>query len=185
MEIIRETVIPPDNTLTLPFFWHGDLQLQQCGDVVGWEVLVFVRDPCRQAMEEHARRSPQHEIGGLLLGRYGIAGGQRFVIVEEVLPAPGVGSMVEFRFTAGAIQELDAEHNRRYTHLLRLGWYHSHPMGLRLSGTDLAIHRGIFRAPHQIAIVLQTGGHAIGCAVWHGKEVSPVGGFFVLEGMRS
>lgn len=71
--------------------------------------------------------------------------------------------------------------DKHYPRLLVIGWYHSHPLGLRLSEVDITAHRSAFREPYQIALVMDLGGRDIGCAVWRDGQVSHVGGFFVVD----
>lgn len=181
--IIEQVALNPES-MPLPFFWQNGSGLRGIrseGRALGGDLLVFIWKDCMQVLLEHARSSPRHEIGGLLLGRYCHDGQQQFVIVERGLPTPDTGSLIEFRFTSSAVEQVDVEHHSKYPELQRLGWYHSHPIGLRLSDPDLDIHRRIFRAPHHIAIVMMTGGKEIGCAAWEQGQVGEVGGFFVLE----
>lgn len=182
--IFDETKIEPQ-PLPLPFFWSdasNTVRIRTLGAVLGLDLLVFVWVQAYQDMIRHARAGRTNEVGGILLGRYCQAGPHRFVLVEQNLRSHQTGNSHEFRFALEAIDRLDAIHRVEYPELIRLGWYHSHPMGLKLSDTDLSAHQRIFKQPHQLAIVMMTGGHEMGCAVWHRGKVSPVGGIFVLDG---
>lgn len=145
-------------------------------------LLVFVWADALDAVLAHGQSDRVNEVGGWLLGQYGSDGTHRFVLIEASVPARGGSkSPGGFSFTCEDQEELADLKEKQYSNLLIVGWYHSHPMGMRLSGVDERTHRTVFNEPFHIAMVMSTGGRDIGCAVWDDGKISDVGGFFVLE----
>ncbi|CAG0935166.1 hypothetical protein TFLX_03998 [Thermoflexales bacterium] len=144
-------------------------------------LLVFVWAEILANIVEHGRSDLVNEIGGWLLGEYASDGINKFVVIEASLPAQGGRKgPAHFCFTCEAQQQFADARESHFPHLQVVGWYHSHPLGMRLSEMDKQVHQN-FNEPFQVAMVLSTGGWDIGCAVWKNGQISEVGGFFVLD----
>jgi proteasome lid subunit RPN8/RPN11 len=129
---------------------------------------VFLKDSAFAEMMIQARHpQPFQEVGGHLVGYYGIWEGRRYIDIQRIIPAQSESSsQAHFAFTH-AIQRnarsILTTWNRADPYLRNLGWYHSHPhwFGIRLSSDD---HHGLvsFPEPHQVAIIVEPRGPRIG-----------------------
>lgn len=132
----------------------------------------------------HAYRTPEFEVGGVLIGgvyRAGTSGDRPdkreywgdwdfpldFVNIVYSLPAEQSHlSTGQFTFTTQAWAEMNLtlDYMKRDGTLLAndsiVGWYHTHPgHGLVLGGHDLSIQNNHFSSEFQLALVIETRKH--------------------------
>lgn len=115
-------------------------------------------------------RDPIPEVGGMLGGTFekGPAGLETYL--TDFLPARQVNfeSPVRIDFGSQIMMDWDA-YRQEKPGLQLVGWFHTHP-GLTpyLSWVDLYTHKGFFRQPHQVAVVLDplTDEWDTGCFSW-------------------
>ncbi len=121
-------------------------------------VTVFFTQWSYVRMCAHAGSDLRHEVGGVLAGKWRVdaIGGEKFVVVEGVLPAPHTRQGSTFvTFTQDSLVALNAELEERYPGKLMVGWYHTHPrLGIFLSGYDSWLHEHFFPEAWQVAVVV-------------------------------
>jgi proteasome lid subunit RPN8/RPN11 len=111
----------------------------------------------------------ENEVGGVLAGKWRVDGasGEKFVVVEGVLPAPHTRHGSTYvTFTQDSLVALNDALEMRYPGKQMVGWYHTHPrMGVFLSTYDTWLHEHFFPEAWQVALVIDP----------HAQE----GGFFI------
>jgi proteasome lid subunit RPN8/RPN11 len=111
----------------------------------------------------------ENEVGGVLAGKWRLDGasGEKFVVVEGVLPAPHTRHGSTYvTFTQDSLVALNDALEMRYPGKQMVGWYHTHPrMGVFLSTYDTWLHEHFFPEAWQVALVIDP----------HAQE----GGFFI------
>jgi proteasome lid subunit RPN8/RPN11 len=115
------------------------------------------------------------EIGGLLLG--GICSWDDATHVEVFVALPAEWTRAgpaHLTLTAESWAGMLARKEREHPAMTIVGWYHSHPrMGIFLSEMDLDIHRGFFREPWHVALVINGQDRRAGCFAWQDGKVRP------------
>lgn len=121
---------------------------------------VFIHQQTWRSIWQHSIRDNSIEIGGALLGLYGIDNNKRFLLITDVFNQPLEYSVdpTLLRFTRQFFDDLEEyidQIAKQQPAILRLGLYHTHPgYGVFLSQTDEDTLRGVFNMPHQIAMVV-------------------------------
>ena len=140
---------------------------------------IFMHQKVHESMWRHCHLSVQQELGGALMGYYGVDKGQRFVLITDVLHQPPeyYASPTLLRFTNQFYDDLNVhidQVQKKHPNLLRLGMYHTHPgYGVFLSNTDVDTFKGIFKDEFQIAVVVDPLKDEEGVFFWHEKDISP------------
>ena len=115
-------------------------------------LLVFIKESCLKAMDEHAQCDIRREQAGILCGQAYRDSEQLYLDVISMYPVDTVNSPTHFHF-----------HERSWESVWRqfgenpaiIGWFHTHPgHGIFLSPTDLRTQETYFSAPWQIAVVV-------------------------------
>lgn len=142
------------------------------GDGLERELPIYLFPEAYRAIRDHTSADLLHEHGGFLLGRYGADEAGHFVTIERALPAPDSrAEPTSFEFSHDAWIALVDEKER--TGLVDVGWYHSHPrMAVFLSHWDLFIHKGYFRDPWKVALVVEPEKDHGGFFRWRKGELS-------------
>lgn len=144
---VPEEVLPPDFLLT--------------GSPKKWEAAPFRIYILQEVYDEiwaHVNKTPAIESGGVLVGHpFRTFDGQTtFVVITAAVPQHSQDRSGG-HFTVGPVQIAEArrEMEQRYSGLIAVGWYHSHPgHGVFLSGQDMTIVRSIYDAPWHVALVV-------------------------------
>ncbi len=148
---------------------------------------VFI---CRQVWESihrHAEIDMSIEMGGALLGLYGEDNGQPFILVTDVLHQPPQYSAdpTMVRFTRQFYDDVEYYMDQLKANnkdILRLGLYHTHPnYGVFMSRTDEQTLKGIFKAPYQIAMVVDPVKREDGVFMMSGQKVTRQQGFKIYD----
>lgn len=130
--------------------------------------LIFMKHSVFIQINNHLSTTLEEELGGFLLGDYYECPKfkQNFILIDEAIEAKETeGGAAHLRFTNDTYAHL--EEHREESGKKVLGWYHSHPkMGVFLSQPDLFIHRGFFREPYQVALVVEPDKHQGGFFHW-------------------
>jgi hypothetical protein len=121
--------------------------------------VVVLDGAVRDGMVRDAPFSDEVEEGGFLIGRVfrDVDRPERFVAhVTEALPGERTGaSLWRFTFSGESFLRINHLVDQRAAGERLVGWYHTHLFAasddLGLSGTDVELHRTIFRRPWQIA----------------------------------
>lgn len=148
---------------------------------------VFIHQHTWRSIWQHSVRDNSIEIGGALLGRYGIENGQRFLLITDVFHQPLEYSEdpTLLRFTRLFFDDLETyidDINKQHPDILRLGLYHTHPgYGVFLSQTDEDTLRGVFNLPHQIAMVVDPVKQEDGIFFCSDKKISPRAGYILYD----
>lgn len=131
---------------------------------------IFARR-VRPAIHDHVFDHPDHEVGGVLVGRLG---GGSIPAVTGFIPAlEAEGRRASVTFTHEAWATIYATLEERFTDEEIVGWYHSHPgFGIFLSSLDTFIHRNFFSDRRQIAYVVDPQAGTEGVFVWQGEELA-------------
>lgn len=126
----------------------------------------------RITMHRHVFESPDHEVGGVLVGRIDGRTGQPRV--TGVIPAlEAVGERASVTFTHEAWELILERQEEEFPNTQIVGWYHSHPgFGIFLSGADLFIHQNFFSDRHQFAYVVDPIERSEGIFGWRDGEIA-------------
>lgn len=117
------------------------------------ELLVSVDRNCVDTIQTHVRQEVSREQAGILCGRaYVNEHEQYYLTVDAALPASTHGDSTHFKFRQESWEEIWGALGAG-TEVV--GWYHTHPgLGVFLSQIDMRTQQLYFRAPWQIAMVL-------------------------------
>ncbi len=180
---ILETRTREPSRLPLPSRDPQYRQVRQVGEELPGQPAIFVALSAWETMREHTAGRTDIELGGLVVGHFGIDGETPFVRVDAAIPAlKADGAHGSLHFTTDAVIAVDEERERRYPELRVVGWYHSHPgFGVFLSGTDLGTHRAIFKGDSFLAIVLDPVRQTEGVFSWLDGEIRGPLGHWVVE----
>jgi proteasome lid subunit RPN8/RPN11 len=159
-----------------------------CGVVGPDDLPIFLELRPADAIERHALRDTEVELGGILLGYEAVddATGEPFVWITEAIEAKHYeNSQASFTYTHDSWAEITREREQKHPELDIVGWYHTHPdFGVFLSGHDLFIHHHFFAQPLQVAYVVDPIRQTRGFFRWRAGQMEPVGGFFVTSERR-
>jgi proteasome lid subunit RPN8/RPN11 len=183
VEEIEITIIEEDLPLKAPSLEKG--QYQVWGKPASADVRVMCTQEVIEATEEHAERTPNQEVGGILLGEAYRHKGAIYIRVEKYVPARnrlGQQGSSYFNFSEETWTELLRIKDQRYDQLKMVGWFHSHPgHGIFLSeGMDTEIHRNHFGYPWQTAMVFDPIQHKGGFFIWRASGIEKAPGFYEL-----
>lgn len=158
---------------------RGEQPLQ--GDFGHSPVEHYYRYRALEQAYKHARKYPNREVGGVLLGvirRF--KQGRIITIVTGIIRADGaIGRQASLRFTPEAWAEVLGIRDRDpiYQDEVRwqiVGWYHTHPnFGIFLSSMDVHTHR-TFTDPGHIALVIDPVRNKYGTFGWNDDMSGPV-----------
>lgn len=132
-------------------------------------------DACvHREIEAFARRNPNSECAGLLLGEIGLEGAERVAYITAMASATrAVGSRTSVKMTLDAWASALRVRDRDYAHLRVLGWFHTHAgWGVFLSDSDVFIHRHFFSDPNMVAYVLDPTVGRDGFFCWREGKIS-------------
>lgn len=129
-------------------------------------------------MTRSCRRALPREVGGLLLGYYTLSG--PLVVAAPVIPDPRA-TRVRYRRDATAARRILEEHLHRDLSQLTgyVGEWHSHPMPIGPSATDLSSVRALAQAGgHDVTLLVL----ALGPGGWtgHARNVTPEGALHTI-----
>ena len=131
----------------------------------------------------------ENEVGGVLAGKWRVDGasGEKFVVVEGVLPAPHTRHGSTYvTFTQDSLVALNDALEMRYPGKQMVGWYHTHPrMGVFLSTYDTWLHEHFFPEPWQVALVVEPVAATAGFFIRQRQELldpTRYFGFYELDG---
>jgi proteasome lid subunit RPN8/RPN11 len=120
---------------------------------------IFVTPRAFVRFSAHAGTDLENEVGGWLVGKWRADKdtGQRFIVIEIVLPAQHTRFGSTFlTFTQESQVWLYNQLQEYYPNKELLGWYHTHPgMGVFLSEYDTWLHRNFFPEAYQVALVIE------------------------------
>lgn len=158
---------------------RGERSLE--GDFGHSPVEHYYRYRALEQAYKHARKYPNREVGGVLLGvirRF--KQGRIITIVTSIIRADGaIGRQASLRFTPEAWAEVLGIRDRDpiYQDEVRwqiVGWYHTHPnFGIFLSSMDVHTHR-TFTDPGHIALVIDPVRNKYGTFGWNDDMSGPV-----------
>jgi proteasome lid subunit RPN8/RPN11 len=149
---------------------------------------IFLDRKTADAIERHALRDTDVELGGILLGRECVDDqtGEPFVWITQALEAKHYeNTQASFTYTHDSWEEITRERDARFPDLDIVGWYHTHPdFGVFLSSHDLFIHHNFFAQPLQIAYVVDPIRQTRGFFQWRDGAMVQVGGFYISGDRR-
>lgn len=153
------------------------------GHIASDQPLVFLAAGVFDMIREQAKEHDPREVGGALLGQYCADDDIRFIIVAAAIPCVlGEATPVSIDFPPEFWQQVDEEHTSKFSGLLRLGPYHSHPgYGVHPSSTDEATILRAFSYPHHISVIYDPREDVIGYTCWQQGKLMPPSGCFVYE----
>lgn len=124
-----------------------------CENLSSHSFLVFIEERCLEQMRSHAASNTRTEQAGILSGSAYLHGERAyFVKLEAAFPAETLAEPAYFRFREDTWERIWTAMPQTAA---LLGWYHSHPgLGVFMSATDHRTQQRHFRAPWQIAVVL-------------------------------
>jgi proteasome lid subunit RPN8/RPN11 len=139
---------------------------------------VVIAESALESVVDYSEHDLHRELGGFLLGHVPLAG-QRMLEISDFLPAVGARSQAaSLTFTHDTWAAMTREVDDRFPDLSVVGWHHTHPgFGVFLSGYDMFIHRHFFRAPWQVALVVDPQRQELGFFQWQGDRVAGCGFF--------
>jgi hypothetical protein len=175
---------------------RGDLRILISYHLID-QLEVVARDSLRQ----------DAEVGGFLIGDvYQDEEDEKlFVDISDIVAADqATGSFLELRFNQEAWQQAFEEINRRFPDKRRVGWYHTHLIGIpRLqpvalpeargertyklthtpffSSADVFLHRNFFPEPWHVALVVDLKNRTIMFYQWKRGEIASCKGYYVYD----
>lgn len=161
-------------------------RMKQWGNPDAGKVRVFIWQSVVEMIQNHAKGTPNIEIGGVLVGRAYRNGDHLDTEVMDYIfhhsSEPQQSSAVHFNFSPSIWAALNKQKDNRHPNLELVGWFHSHPNhGIFLSpGMDIDVHQKAFNQPWQIAIVYDPQRHEGGVFTWQGEEIKATPGFYEL-----
>lgn len=164
---VHPTRIEPAAAEKLPPIDNSDAWYCEIGgpaDVVG----IYLHNRAKQVILEHAYETPQHEVGGALVG--GVytdrgAGDRCYIEVTDAVWGDFTqGSSARLTFTPDTWSQIVSEVEAQFEGKRIVGWYHTHPgHGVFLSEPDRFIQNNFFGHGNQLALVVD---HLRGCAAF-------------------
>lgn len=148
---------------------------------------VFIMESVMRAIEQHASREKDREIGGVLLGEFYRDENGSFVEITDHIEARTAKSTdVSLTFTHETWEQISQEQSRRGGEARIVGWYHSHPgLGVFMSREDEFIHTSFFADPWNVALVVDPVYHNWGCFKWNDGALERTSGFFIFGEKKS
>jgi len=182
IEILSEQRIEPQ-VKGLPFLDDRFAYFERCGKIDRYHKIIFIEKTVLDEVRAHAQSKTNAEIGGILMGDYGIHGGIRFLVISGCIKAEkGISRAGLFRFTIEALTEIDQIRERDFQDKLTLGWYHSHPgFGVFLSHIDMDSHKRIFTQEYHLALVVDPIQEKEGFFLWHDDKIIGPAGYFIIS----
>jgi proteasome lid subunit RPN8/RPN11 len=149
---------------------------------------IFLDRKPADAIERHALRDTDVELGGILLGYECVDDqtGEPFVWITQALEAKHYeNTQASFTYTHDSWEEITRERDAKFPDLDIVGWYHTHPdFGVFLSSHDLFIHHNFFSQPLQVAYVVDPIRQTRGFFQWRDGAMVQVGGFHISGDRR-
>jgi proteasome lid subunit RPN8/RPN11 len=145
-------------------------------------LIVFVQESVLSQLEEAAAATPEHEIGGWLIGQAyrDIESDQMFIAINAQLPAQfAYFEEDEVRFSHQDNLLFVQVMEQKYKTERPLGWYHTHLGTPFLSMTDVAFHKNSWQAPWHVALVLGQGGRQKVFFYWQCGQLVPLSTFYL------
>lgn len=143
------------------------------------DIPLFMHEEVYKGILDYASHRTDIEVGGALLGRYCADRSRKFLVVECVFHLE-VGpyctrSHLEFPHEfIWALDDYMTAQKHTEPHLLRLGFYHTHPgYGIFLSQTDLDTFASFFSAGWHVAMVVDPVNRDEGVFYLRGDRLSP------------
>ena len=128
-------------------------------------LLVFIKESCSKAMQEHAHSDILREQAGILCGQAYCDSNRLYLDINAAFPVDTMNSSTHFQFHESSWESV---WNQLDGSAAIVGWYHTHPgLGIFLSPTDLRTQEKYFAAPWQIAAVLDPVSRQFG--IFNGK----------------
>lgn len=123
------------------------------------------------AVIEHVFSSPDHEVGGVLVGRI-VPADRETVVVGAIAALEATSERASVTFTHDAWSTVHATLEREFPGQGIVGWYHSHPgFGIFLSDHDTFIQANFFSNEGQIAHVVDPQAGTEGLFGWREGDV--------------
>ncbi len=149
---------------------HSDISL------TSKKVFVEINKMTSVFICDYAKGDTDHEMGGVLLGRYLEKDGHYRINITAAIEArhteSAKGSVKFTHETWAYINEIKEDN---YPELITVGWFHTHPgFGIFLSEYDLFIHQNFFNLPWQIAYVIDPISGQHGFFGWENDKVVKV-----------
>lgn len=157
---------------------------EQIGATRAGDVIISIQHGVMARVEQLVAEGAPLEQAGVLLGAAHEAGDGYLVEILEALPFPvTVPEESRVRVSRRAWPELLKMRASRCPNLRIVGWYHSHTgSGAVFSEADRFIQRFFFPADWQVACVLDTVKQETQFFQRQGRNVTPVGGFYLAAG---
>ncbi|MBI5035362.1 MAG: Mov34/MPN/PAD-1 family protein [Chloroflexi bacterium] len=136
---------------------------------------IFMHHRVNVAITQHAREYSDREVGGVLLGDVKRdEHGQMYVVATHAIKAEFADeTRGHITFTHNTWLQIHRARERLQPDKIIVGWYHTHPgWTIFLSQWDLFIHTSFFRAPWQIALVVDPSLDRAGFFVWKDNQVN-------------
>ena len=136
------------------------------------ELLVFATRECIETVYAHACQDLSREQAGILCGRAYVSEREQYYLALDIaLPASTQCDSTHVKFQGESWEQI---WGRLEKDSEILGWYHTHPgLGVFMSQTDMRTQENHFRAPWQIAMVVDPVQDQIG--IFRGSLGMPVG----------
>src|SRR6516164_4676338 len=135
---------------------------------------VFLEPAVHKQVWKHSTEDVSVEICGVLVGKWARdADGPFALISESIRGEAATNKFAEVTFTHDTWAKINQEMDTKFSHLVIVGWYHSHPgFGIFLSDRDRFIQEHFFSGPGQLAYVVDPLRKTEGVFCW--QEGKPV-----------
>ena len=154
---------------------------------------VVIEDAVWQRMILHAKKQPNVEVGGFLLGSVwqddsDEGESEKGVWIQSLIQAEFQESTpASLRFTHDTWQAVIRNHQSSPSAYTILGWYHTHPnWGIFLSSMDQFICRNYFSSLDHVALVIDPQRDMAGCFEWdaRGEELLPRNSVYLRQSLE-
>jgi proteasome lid subunit RPN8/RPN11 len=140
-----------------------------------------MRYACLKQVLAHGQRSPDTEIGGVLLGEIWQCARGRVTEMREAVPAQHTdASLGHVTFSHESWQDIYEYMEKNAPELRLVGWYHTHPgFGVFFSEHDRFIQKNFFAGIGQVGVVIDPGREEVAAFETVEGEVTELRGIWI------
>jgi len=140
----------------MPINQQDKYAILRWGKVEDNDIAIFIDANTFIAVQKHAQKRTDREVGGFLIGDAMHEKENLFVQITHIVEVQEIQHKTgEFIFTHEVWKMIDSIMSERYPDNQLIGWYHTHPgLGVFLSPEDKFIQNNFFNHSWQVTLVL-------------------------------
>jgi proteasome lid subunit RPN8/RPN11 len=148
---------------------------------------IFIEPEVHRRVWQHAIEDVSVEICGVLVGKWARDPDGPFALISECIRGEAASSkFAEVTFTHETWAKINREMDTRFSQLVIVGWYHSHPgFGVFLSERDTFIQEHFFSGSGQLAHVVDPIRKNEGIFFWHEGKPTPCPHYWVGDQLQT